>query len=200
MKDPRPLSERFDLTYVRHRTWPNNLARWASFALVLAVGGVLAVLALRRDNRIYTAGTLTTAHAMFGDDCRQCHLPDPSRSGYWLPPSDKACLQCHTAAAHPDPHQATLAGELHAVPGQLGKVVMSGNCADCHVEHKGRDHDLNRIDDRFCVQCHGDLKSYWKSHPALRSPDRPALMDDKSIDGERLAARFGVGAAKEAGR
>ena len=96
-------------------------------------------------------------------------------------------------------------GELHVAPGRLGTVVMSGNCADCHVEHKGRDHDLNRMDDRFCVQCHGDLKSYWKDHPAVPMPPAtmPASGDgDKDAARWQLAARFGVSVdpGKEAGR
>jgi hypothetical protein len=52
------------------------------------------------DRRAFSSGPLTQAHAMFGDDCAQCHAADPDTTGYWLPVQDEACLRCHVAGAH----------------------------------------------------------------------------------------------------
>ncbi len=157
MIDPRPLHERFDLTYVRRRQWP---ARWVvpmSVVLALGIGGVLAWMTWRGDQRLYTSGPLTTVHAMFGHDCGQCHQPDPARSGYWLPVTDAACLKCHTATAHhPFAQDAAVQATMN-VSDRLGAHPMAQNCTACHSEHRGQNFDLQRVPDPTCVACHGQL-------------------------------------------
>lgn len=161
-RDRRPLSERFDLRYVRGRLWPYNWMRWLSFTLALAAGIYLAAVTLMGDRRVYSSGELTHAHAMFENRCEVCHQPDAhgESNGYWLPAADAACLKCHQAPTHSDPHADLYAGERGQVHDRLAPVLMSSNCAACHIEHRGRDHNLNAVDDRYCVQCHGDLDAY----------------------------------------
>ncbi|MCE9592130.1 MAG: hypothetical protein K8S99_16620 [Planctomycetes bacterium] len=166
MRDPRPLSERFDLTYVRRRLWPYNWTRWLSISLAIAAGTYLAVASLMHDKRVYSAGEISHAHAMFTQRCDTCHQPDrTARTRYWLPAADTACLKCHDAGQHPDPHAALYAGQP-LFRDRLAPVVMSSNCAACHTEHKGADHNLKTVADSFCVQCHGDLDAYAKGAPA----------------------------------
>lgn len=158
--DPRPLSERFDLRYVQRRSWPYAQVRWLSFAAIIAGAAYLAASWWLGDQRAFSSGDLSEPHALFADHCDQCHQPDPDRSGYWLPASDAACLRCHSAPAHPDPHARLYSAGPVRVGDRLADAAMAGNCAACHVEHRGRDHDLSRVDDRFCVQCHRDLRAY----------------------------------------
>src|SRR5947208_1110246 len=146
--DPRPLSERFDLTYVRRRYWPKRWTHWLTYGLVIAAGlpiAVVTALDLARPGRtplsyrLYTPGPLSHSHAGFGNDCRQCHQPDPQRSGFWLPVSDQACVKCHDAPAH---HPIAAVHPAMTVPmmvalgrGRLADAEMSTRCADCHGEH-----------------------------------------------------------------
>jgi len=174
MRNIEPLSERFDLRYVRehhwHDVWPRRIGL---IAMALAAGWVGASW-LRADFSMYSAGPLTTAHAVFADDCSQCHQPDPERSGFWLPVQDSACLRCHVAPAH-HPHQSMFVGEPgpFTASGARGSggvgahaVRMSSNCAACHVEHKGPNHDLRMISDNHCIQCHKDLNAFGRA-PAM---------------------------------
>jgi predicted CXXCH cytochrome family protein len=160
MHDPRPLSQRFDLTYVHQRHWPFNWIKPLSVLIPLLVGLYLAFAAVRNDYRTHSPGPVIHAHAMFEHDCGACHQRDLERSGYWLPARDDACLACHIAAAHLEPYGKRFTGEAMPVHDYLGEVTMSRDCAACHIEHRGRGYDLSELDDRFCVQCHRDLGGY----------------------------------------
>ncbi len=173
MKDVRPLSERFDLTYIRR---PHLADRWTGMlSAVLALGAVAAIVGMGviGDKRIYTAGTLTHSHAMFGDDCLKCHEPAGSGAlaGFSLPVRDAKCLACHPAPLH-NPHQSRFVG----LPVQVGvsTVVMSSDCTQCHVEHRGADVRLAETGDQSCVQCHSDLQSRgWSRAAATAMPSLP---------------------------
>jgi predicted CXXCH cytochrome family protein len=175
--DNRPLHERLDLNYVRRRTWPKRHYQAATVLLCLPVVAWLVVLSVRGDQRIYSAGELTHAHAAFAHDCAQCHQPDTGRSGYWLPVSDAACLSCHAAEAH-HPMAAVHGGIDMRVADRLGAIAMATRCADCHVEHRGRSHDLLRVPDAVCIQCHGNLDAYRNAITSMpfeaAPPDSPA--------------------------
>lgn len=157
MNDPRPLSERFDLAYVRK----SHLAdRWtwklAGVAVIAALGWVTAVAALRSEAP-YTSGPLTHAHDMFADDCSKCHAGDNgwSRSSVFARPVlDSKCRDCHVAPAH-NPMQSRFTGETIAIAGH--EFITAARCSSCHVEHKGPNHDLNAAPDVTCTQCHADL-------------------------------------------
>lgn len=106
------------------------------------------VLAARGDQTVYTSGPVSTAHAMFGVACGQCHVAPPAstnqagqpRKSFWLRVSEQACLRCHDAPVH------------HA-----GETFTPG-CTTCHVEHEGHI-ALASMSDRHCTQCHADLKT-----------------------------------------
>lgn len=158
MPDTRPIEERFDVTYV-HRTHGPDLAnRWLMWFVLLAGGGLLAMLSVRGDNRIYSSGQLSVVHAGFGNDCAQCHQPAGNgASNYFLPVADSACLSCHAAVEH-RPNQSQFSAEQGIfIPGHTQPVRMAARCAECHVEHRGHNADLNLISDRMCVQCHSNL-------------------------------------------
>ncbi|MBL8763259.1 MAG: cytochrome c3 family protein [Phycisphaerae bacterium] len=160
MPDERAISKRLDLTYVRRTNWPWTIIQPIGLVLVLGFGALAAVSVLNNDYRLHTAGPLTRAHAMFGDNCNACHQPTAGSTGYRLPVQDEACLACHVpaASAH-DPHASMFVGVVRAVPGLTSPQRMSGSCAACHTEHRGESHRISRVPDHACVQCHADLSS-----------------------------------------
>lgn len=159
LRDRRPFHQRFDLNYVKHRSAPWRQLRVAGGVFFLAAGACLAAMSVMGERRIYSSGEMTHAHAMFGHDCAACHQPDPQRGkGYWLPVRDEACLGCHSAEAHhPDRTQSQFVGMMMHLSDRSGAASMARQCSSCHLEHRGPDHDLNRVPDRFCTQCHADL-------------------------------------------
>ena len=141
-------AKRIELHYFK-RLHP--FRRWK---LILTIGipavaaGWLIVMAALGDQRVYTSGPVSTAHAMFNVQCGQCHVParaeagqrGPARSGFWLRVSDRACLKCHDGPVHHDTQ------------------VFTPTCATCHVEHKGRV-VLAAMTNQHCTQCHAGLKT-----------------------------------------
>lgn len=160
MRDLRPLSDRFDLMYVRKKhfadRWGGRLGMLAAAGTALVLGGMYAT----GNERGYTAGELTQAHDMFATDCTKCHDAgaDKALGGLLLPASDAKCLECHDsqATAHARNQVERFLGA--SVPGHEG-VMLSANCAACHVEHRGRHANLSEVSDNLCVSCHSDLKS-----------------------------------------
>lgn len=171
MKDYRPLSERFDLPYVRRRHFADRWTGRLGILGALATAGVMGALAYRGDDRPYTAGPLTAAHDMFASDCRKCHEPksDTGLGGLLMPASDNLCLKCHSSQAtiHADNQAALFAGGV--MPGHPD-IRLSSNCAACHVEHRGRHANLSDVPDSFCIRCHEDLKAKGMSPPGMKPP------------------------------
>ncbi len=93
--------------------------------------GVQTSMAVGRQHMLIMPGMLIAAHA---DDprtnrCETCHVG-------LGPPKESACLSCHTEIV-----QAM--GSHTGFHGQL-----TGACASCHADHKGRDADLRNLDTR----------------------------------------------------
>lgn len=121
-------------------------------APVLAAAWVVAAT-VRGDQRLYTSGPVSTAHAMFGLRCGECHrprgpagAPAAAAGGFWLRVENGACLTCHDGP----PHQAAQRFEPA--------------CHTCHVEHQGRV-VLAAVGDRHCTQCHAALETRDGSPP-----------------------------------
>jgi hypothetical protein len=181
--DKRPLNQRFDLTYVRQRTWPKRQYQLYSLVLALAALGYVAYAAVVGDQRLYSSGDIARVHAWFADDCAQCHEPDPNRHGYWLAARDESCLKCHVAEAH-HPLTAVHPRLMMNVHDRLGPIDMAARCIDCHVEHQGYDHDLNQVSDAACVACHQNLDAYRHSKPAAASPQPAAASTASTTEGQ----------------
>ncbi len=160
MRDFRPLSERFELPYVRRKHFADRWTGRLGLLAAVIVAGTTAALAFKgaRDDRAYTAGPLTAAHDMFAQDCQKCHESSEKSGwrGYFQPASDRLCLDCHNSQAtiHADNQIAIFAGG--AMPGHPD-IRLSSNCAACHIEHRGRYANLSEVPDSFCVRCHEDL-------------------------------------------
>lgn len=59
---------------------------------------------------------------------------------FWRDVADSGCISCHAAPRHHAHEMLTL------------------RCGSCHEEHKGRP-ILSHVDERFCLECHADLKT-----------------------------------------
>ncbi len=138
----KKLAQRIDLDYFKR---PNPLRRWRFWlsvaAPILAVFG-LAWYGLRSDRRVYSAGGLSTAHAVLTRQCSACHV---SNLGFYdAKVIDQKCLACHDGAVH------------HVTQ------AFTPSCASCHADHRGAIR-LAATSDANCTQCHADLTARGSS-------------------------------------
>ena len=91
----------------------------------------------RHDDRVYSIGRLSGAHAVLEKQCAACHLQQ--QGSFSATAVDSACLACHDGPPH---HASSMNAKL--------------SCAECHAEHRGRVH-LAATRNQSCAQCHGDL-------------------------------------------
>jgi len=110
-------AQRIDMNYFKR---PHPFRRWR-FWLSVAVP-VAAILWLvwhgvTGNRRVYSAGKMSSAHAVLGAKCEACHF---EMAGFFSEKtSDRACLACHDGPIH------------HA------NQTFTPNCSSCHVEHRG---------------------------------------------------------------
>lgn len=106
-------------------------ALYAALALIGATAAMLVPLAMYRSGSpalpIWRAavipGPLSAAHAFLSAQCESCHTPDRGIEA-------ASCLTCHAFAPELLAKQNTA---FHATIGE---------CASCHVEHKGGDRPI----------------------------------------------------------
>jgi hypothetical protein len=148
-QDPKKLAESLELDYFRR---PRPLARWrrrlarGGLAVGLLLGAVLLLppwTGPRRVLPVYQAGPVSTAHAMFNDDCARCHTESFQTAARLIygdahrSVKDDACLACHDGAPH------------------YRKQTDKPACATCHREHRGK-RELARVEDAHCTRCHAE--------------------------------------------
>jgi hypothetical protein len=179
LRSPKTLSQWFELDYFRRRRLFRGLSRRLTWgALLLACAGVGWTL-LPGKQTMYQAGPLSTAHALFNQDCAKCHTEAfPAWNRLWTSDAavrsvpDQACKQCHDGPRH---HEC----------------VEQRSCASCHHEHRGQA-ALARVTDNQCTSCHADLKcdngvvSHFDAHVTGfgegRHPEFRLLRADKPTD------------------
>ena len=130
-------AQRIDLNYFKR---PHPFRRWR-FWLSVAVPLValiwIAAHAVRGNQRVYSAGKMSAAHAVLAAKCDACHF---EMAGFFSQKtSDKACLSCHDGPIHHDDQ------------------VFAPKCASCHEEHRGV-MQLAKTSDAACTQCHANLR------------------------------------------
>ena len=151
--------------------------RWSALALFALVAIVFFLLPAGRvldlpwrqpasaamaSDRFWNPGPVILAHQPIGEKCEACH------ELAFQQVRDVACLECHTKIGH------------HVAQDMLPAALFAGTrCAQCHRDHKGVK-TTHRDDDRFCVDCHRDVRSkangaqaqnagdFAKDHPAFR--------------------------------
>jgi len=174
----KTVAQRIDLNYFKRPTPFKRAKLWlAILAPVIALVWI-GWHVLGRDNRVYSSGRLSEAHAVLEKECAACHVQQAG--GFSATAADSACLACHDGPVH------------HAT-----NVNVTLACADCHVEHRGRV-NLVATKNQSCAGCHGDLsaanrdsryakhiRSFADGHPefaALRSVvGTPASSDSGTI-------------------
>lgn len=150
-------------------------ALYAALAVVGATAVALIPLTMYRSGSqalpawraAVLPGPLSAAHAFLSAQCESCHVPDKGVEA-------ATCLTCHTFAPELLAKQDTA---FHATIGE---------CATCHVEHKGGDRPI-RMDHRALVAA-----------GAARLPDpaeRGSLAALERLLGEAAAALGPPGAA-----
>jgi hypothetical protein len=150
VRTAKQRAQRIDLNYFKHA---HGLKRWrVLLSLVLPIAALLWVSALAAggSRTPYSAGPVSSAHAFVEMRCEVCHTgsdtprdprrPGDPQRGFRAHATDTACMACHDAPAH-----------------AVNQTTPQA-CATCHQEHRGRV-QLAKIDDGFCVECHGDLKT-----------------------------------------
>jgi len=85
------------------------------------------------------AVSVSTAHALFGQQCEFCH--EPLRGV-----AEKLCVKCH-------------AGPLHTAA-----QAVTPPCGSCHTEHRGNA-QLALISNDQCVNCHADVPLKAEARP-----------------------------------
>ena len=139
VRTAKQRAQRIDLNYFKHA---HGLKRWRillSLALPAAALLWVSAYAAAGSRPPYSAGPVSSAHAFAEMRCEVCHTA-AATAGFRAHTTDTACLTCHDAPAH---------AENQTPPPP---------CATCHQDHRGRV-QLAKINDGFCVECHGDLKT-----------------------------------------
>jgi len=132
----KKLAQRIDLDYFKR---PSPLRRWR-FLLSVALP-LLAILwlgwhGIRGDRRVYSAGALSSSHAVLTRQCAACHV---TQAGFFSEKvSDQKCLACHDGAIH------------HA------SQEFTPDCASCHADHRGAIR-LAATSNADCTRCHANL-------------------------------------------
>lgn len=173
----KAVAQRIDLNYFKRAT-PFKKARLWLAALAPAIALVwIGWHFWGHDNRVYSSGRLSAAHAVLEKDCAACHVRQAG--GFSATAEDSACLACHDAPIH------------HAT-----KMHANAACADCHLEHRGHVR-MAATKNEKCSQCHGELvltseganyarhiRSFQEGHPefaALRNEGGKSPRDDGTI-------------------
>jgi hypothetical protein len=144
----KKLAQRIDLDYFKRS---NPLRRWRFWLSVTAPALAILWIAwygVRSDRRVYSAGSLSTAHTVLTKQCSACHLS--SLGFYDAKVIDQKCLVCHD-------------GPLHHVT-----QAFTPSCATCHADHRGAIR-LAATSDANCTQCHADLTTRVGSTSVARN-------------------------------
>ncbi len=137
LQTTKERARRISVRYFR-RGYPAALTRQKLTIAACAIGlAWLGWYAVRGSAKPYTAGPMSSAHALIGGNCSACHV---SKAAFNKKVSDSSCAACHDGPVH----QAT--------------QTFTPTCSPCHTEHRALA-DLRRPEDRYCTQCHSNLKT-----------------------------------------
>ncbi|MFZ3329945.1 MAG: hypothetical protein WA197_04895 [Candidatus Acidiferrales bacterium] len=132
----KTLAQRIDLDYFKHPHPFRRLRSILSIAIPLIALVWLGWYAAVRNNRVYSAGKMSSAHAVLTAKCSSCHVKEAN--SFSAKATDQSCDTCHSAPFH------------HA------NQTFTPLCASCHLEHRGHLR-LAVTADISCTQCHADL-------------------------------------------
>jgi hypothetical protein len=113
---------------------------WIATGLVF-VGFLVIPLFWGPAQSPWNTGDVIRGHAYVENECQQCH------SGYFRSVQNADCMTCHHDIGRHAPVDLNMA-ELETAA-----------CADCHLEHRGREAELADLGSGFCSDCHADLSA-----------------------------------------
>ncbi len=159
----KKLAQRIDLNYFKRPTPLKRAKLWLSLLLPLIAFIWIAYHFAARDSRVYSSGRLSEPHAVFETQCAACHIQQTG--SFSAKAENSACLACHDGPVHHAEQTRTL------------------NCAECHVEHRGKI-NLSAASNQSCAMCHSDLRasgglhyvsgihSFEDGHPEFNAADK----------------------------
>ena len=158
-------------------------AGWIS---ALFGGPIRAARAGEHDKTTVSPVSGPTPQLSMSDRCLGCHFTDFKGT-----PGD-------LFAPHGDGRGAPTPGEdkptmALALASLTGKSHPRLDCAVCHHEHRGADHDLTRMDDTSCQVCHTTrFASFSRGHPDFRNrrPTRAGIRFDHDKHRGRFEDKF----------
>lgn len=137
VRSAKSIASRVDLQYFTRLT---GFRRWRfilSAAIpIIAVGWLVTARAVG-NHKVYSSGPMSSAHAVFGQNCGLCHLRNSSFSARV---EDRTCLACHDAPTH------------------TAVQTFTPSCSSCHLEHRGK-YKLADTADIACSRCHAKLQT-----------------------------------------
>ena len=134
----KAVAQRIDLNYFKRATPFKRAKLWLAILAPVVALVWIGWHFFGHDDRVYSSGRLSGAHAVLEKQCAACH--GQLAGGFSATAADSACLACHDGPAH------------HETAAKTEKLA----CAECHVEHHGR-LDLAATRNQSCAQCHGNL-------------------------------------------
>lgn len=152
----KQIAERYkgNLGYY-NKKHPWRLARIIVSAVAI-IGGIAGIWIFQKRGReeFFNAGTISSNHAAFGNDCKQCHetaagvphdratfvaaVKDRFRKGVNFAAIDRKCETCHEQHTLHEPN-----------------VVENRSCSACHMEHQGPGR-MRLVAGTNCAACHND--------------------------------------------
>jgi len=132
----KKLAQRIDLNYFKRPTPLKRAKFWLSLLLPLLGLIWISWRGFSGDNRVYSTGRMSKAHAVLEKDCSACHLR--TAGTFSSKAADSACLACHDGPIH------------------QARATKSLTCATCHAEHRGRI-NISAVSNQSCAECHADL-------------------------------------------
>lgn len=132
----KKLAQRIDLNYFKRPTQLKRAKLWLAILLPAIALAWIAGHFIARDSRVYSSGRLSNPHAVFETQCTACHVQRAEE--FSAKAENSACLACHDGPIH---HE---------------EQTRAPNCAECHVEHRGKI-KLSAASNQACATCHANL-------------------------------------------
>jgi predicted CXXCH cytochrome family protein len=111
---------------------------WGAVGLVFA-GFLLIPLLWSPAQSPWSTGKVSRGHAYIESECQECH------GGFFRSVQNTECTTCHYDIGRHAPADT-----------EIGRLE-NANCADCHLEHRGREASLADRGSNFCSDCHSDM-------------------------------------------
>jgi hypothetical protein len=189
----KTIAKRIDLGYFKRShplRWWRRVLTWGA-GLIALVGIAIPSLRISQGkvkviDAIHNPGPVSTAHALFQNDCAKCHTPNPG-GDFKLAVSDASCVACHQGAIHHvnavQAHEQDLVSYKRRVlalkdpknPDDPSKGRSAG-CATCHIEHRGHEL-LAATSDAHCLVCHENLTAAAIEPDKVKSPSTVRAFD-----------------------